>query len=102
MARRTKRKYSRKRGMKIPIAVVAGFTPLAINTFAWVRDMGWQTGFGMAASTITGYNFATGKWSMENLKFGALPMIIGVIVSKLATKLGINAKLARTGLPIRV
>lgn len=97
-----KKKYRRKTGMKVPVAVVAGFAPLAINGYAWVRDMGWQTGFGMVASTLTGYNFATGQWSAQNLRFGMLPIIVGMIVSKMATRLGLNAKLARTGLPIRI
>jgi len=98
---RPKRRY-RKPKMTIPVAVVAGFAPLAVNTVSWVQDLGWTTGLGTAASTLTGYNLATGSWNMAQMRFGTLPIMIGLIVHKLANKFGLNRQLARTGLPIRL
>jgi len=96
------KRRSRKPKMTIPVAVIAGFAPLAINTTSWVRDLGWQVGFGQAASTLTGYNYATGTWNWANLRFGAIPILAGIVLHKLAGRLGVNRQLARTGLPIRL
>jgi len=98
---KAKRRY-RKPKMTIPVAVIAGFAPLAVNGATWVRDMGWVDGLGTAASTLTGYNLSTGTWNAANLRFGTLPIIIGIVLHKIANKAGINRQLARTGLPIRL
>jgi len=98
---RPKRKYHKPK-MTIPIAVIAGFAPLAVNGANWVKGLGWTEGLGVAASTLTGYNLANGKFYAGNLKFGALPIVIGLIIHKLANKFGINRQLSRTGLPIRL
>lgn len=96
------RRRSRKPKMTIPVAVIAGFAPLGVNAAIWVRDLGWTKGLGTAAGTLTGYDYATGKWNMALMRFGALPIFIGVIVHKLANRFGLNRQLARTGLPIRL
>lgn len=99
---KSKKKSRKKNGMVVPVGIVAGFMPLAINSYTWVKDLGWQRGIGMASSTLIGYNYATGSWDWNNMRFGALPIFLGMIVSRIATRFGLNAKLARTGLPIRL
>ena len=96
------KKHHSKKGFTLPLAVVAGFAPLAINTYnvsgGGPARMGW-----MVTQAITGYDTDTRKFWMGNLNKGLIPIAIGVIVHKIAGKLGINRAIAGAGIPfIRV
>jgi hypothetical protein len=51
-----------------------------------------------AGSTMTG--FRDGKFSMTNLKLGALPLLSGIIVHNLANVLGVNRALNQAHVPL--
>lgn len=88
-----------KGGMTLPIAVLAGFVPLALNAKKDYDDGGLQVlGKGLVLRT-TGMNTETLKWMPEYLMQGVGPIVVGVFVHKLASKLGINRGLARAGVP---
>jgi hypothetical protein len=92
-------KHRSKAGFTLPIAVLAGFAPLGFNAIKDYRDGGLQVlGKGLVLRT-TGMNTDTGKWMPEYLMQGLGPIVAGVFVHKLASKLGINRALAGAGVP---
>jgi hypothetical protein len=97
---RPKARHSRKHGMTLPLAVLAGFAPLALNALKDYRDGGVPVmGKGLVLRT-TGMNTETGKWMPEYLVQGMGPVVAGILAHKLASKLGINRALAGAGIPL--
>jgi len=99
MAKKT-RKHSKPQ-MTIPLAVVAGFVPLAKDVYTGYTSYG-VTGAGhYLVGGITGYDTNTGKF---NLPWAAshfwLPVGAGLVVHKLAGRFGINRALSRAGIPL--
>lgn len=101
MARHGK-KFHAKKSFTLPLAVVAGFIPMGKGI--WDRRSSiTEVGRYLSAAT-TGYLPATGQyqavWTTQFIKEGLLPIAGGLIIHKLANKLGINALLARNRVPI--
>lgn len=98
MARNRKKNRRSGNGMTIPMAVVAGFMPLAVNVVSvsggGLRRMGW-----MAAQALTGYDTDTQRFWYPNMWKGTFPIIIGIIVHSIASKLGVNRALGKAGIP---
>lgn len=94
---KAKKSGSRKKpGMTISVAVVAGFVPAVIGVYNRRSSM---TAIGdYLRSSFTGFDSA-GNFNFSNLKSGLLPVAGGVIVHKIAGKLGINKAIARSGIP---
>jgi len=85
------------------MAVVAGLIPVVTRTAANIQTLGWKSALNSTGSWFTGYDANTGKWSAKNFIYGAVPVIVGMIVHKVAGKLGVNRALASSGIPfIRV
>jgi len=65
---------------------------------------GFQTG-GLASASndllanVSGYDARAKKWDFSLLLQGMGPVVAGLMVHKLAGKLGINSALARAGIP---
>jgi hypothetical protein len=96
---RPKAKHHRKAGMTLPLAVLAGFAPLALNALKDYKDGGVQVlGKGLVLRT-TGMNTETGKFMPEYLVQGMGPIVVGLLVHKVASKMGINRSLAGAGVP---
>lgn len=104
IARRTRYVRVRSRGRSragftLPLAVIAGFGPMTADVIH-----GFQTG-GIAAATndllanVTGYDARGKTWSFGLLARGMGPVVAGVLVHKLAGRLGINRALGRAGIP---
>lgn len=97
MAKKNKHRNGKK--MTIPIAVVAGMIP-----GLWRVGGKWSQGFGTMANeagrVYLGYDSWTGQWNMGSLKFGLAPLIGGFVVHKIASIVGINKMIARTGIPL--
>lgn len=101
MAKRSKRRFHSKPKMTIPLAIVGGFVPMGAKLLNdWraygdiniiTRELGQMT---------TGFDWTTGKWSFNQLKFGAFPIIAGFAIHKLAGKFGINRAIAKAGIPL--
>lgn len=99
--RQPKKKSRRRRGgTTIPLAIVAGFAPLA----SWILS-GWKAGGLQGALkegtlALTGVYTADGKFYPQYLSRGAYPILIGMAVHFLAKRFGVNRVLARAGVPL--
>lgn len=104
-AMRVRRVYVRrprarhKAAMTIPVAVVAGFAPLAYETVKQFQANGLDGASQALVAYTTGYSRWESKWRFDYLLKGMGPVVAGVVVHKLAGKLGINRALARSGVP---
>jgi len=90
----------RKPQMTIPVAVMAGMMPLAASA---VR--GWQNetfrGLGKEVLfALTGFDTDQPGWHPEFMKNGTYPLVAGIVVHKLAGRLGINRMLGRARIPL--
>jgi hypothetical protein len=88
----------RRRKFTLPLAVVGGMFPTAIgviNRRDSVTAMGNFLQLGW-----TGIDPATNKFSLANMRYGAIPALGGVGVHMIASKLGLNRILAKAGIPI--
>jgi len=104
--------YRRKKpGFKIPLFAVAGFVPGAANLKRAYDDKihGQTSGLaniGTEAGRIyLGFDNRIGanpKWNLAWLWEGSFPIVLGFVASKVASRLGANRMLARTGLPIKL
>lgn len=93
-----KRRYSRK--MTIPISMVAGFTPLvASGVRGWknetFRGMGKELLFALTGVDIDNEPHFNPSFMIN----GTIPIVMGMVVHKLAGSLGINRALGRAGVP---
>jgi len=99
--RTVKAKRRGKKGLTVPIAVLAGFAPM----LSYAYSVGWkQDGFkgfsNQLVYTTTGYDAYSKRWSMDGLKIGLVPIAAGVLVHKMiGGKLGVNRALANAGVP---
>jgi len=96
--RNRKAKKSRRRtGMKIPLAVVAGFMPLGAGI--WQRKADPRALGGYVLGSLTGYQPGAG-WNTQFMSEGALPILAGFTAHWLAGRLGVNRLLGRAGIPL--
>lgn len=95
---KAKRRY-KSPGMTIPVAAVAGFVPLALNVFNGAKTGGINgAGFELVRGT-TGYNWQAGRWEWQAMFRGLAPIVAGLVVHKVANRIGANRALARAGVP---
>lgn len=81
--------------MRFPIAVLAGFVPLAAGVYSR-RGSATQIGeFIQSSFTGVGPN---GQFDFNNLRTGTLPIIMGILVHKAAGALGVNRSIGASGL----
>jgi len=92
-------KHQRKAGFTLPLAVIAGFAPLATNG---IRDYS-QGGLDLLGTgltwRLTGYNTLSKKFDPSGFSTGLGPILLGLLVHKLAGKVGINRALSSAGVP---
>lgn len=95
-----KKTRRRRNGIKIPVALLAGFIPyIGQLSSAWSAG-GWDS-FSKTAPKIVGYDGYTSKWHPKYfVQSGGLAILAGAIVHKLASRLGINRSIANMGIPI--
>lgn len=101
MARaRARAKAHRRAGFTLPVAVVAGFVPLGLNVINGAKTGGINgAGFELVRGT-TGYNWQAGRMEWPALVRGMGPILAGILVHKLAGRLGVNRALSRAGVPV--
>jgi hypothetical protein len=99
MARFRGKRHHSKAKMTIPLAIVAGFVPLASN--AWTRfQREGIAGLGRELpADLIGIDPTSGVWNMKWLMRGTVPILGGFVIHKLAGKLGINRALGKAGIP---
>lgn len=94
---RTKHKTHRKQ-MTIPIAVVAGFVPLAGELAGCVQRNDWR-GLQWTVASLSGYDINTKSWDIRWAIHGLSPIVAGFAVHKVANMIGINRALSRAKVP---
>jgi hypothetical protein len=94
MAKVVKR-HRRKGGFTIPLAVVAGFAPMIAD----VATLGITQTPHVVAYNLIGYNTWDGTFKADRALKGWTPIVAGMLVHKLAGKLGVNRMLAGAGVP---
>jgi hypothetical protein len=97
---KSKKKKSNGGGFKLNLAVAAGFVPLAVTTLDKFQSGGVGAAAKWAAEGMTGYSTDRRDFVWQRMKYGALPIIGGLIVHKIASMLGINRMLGRAKVPL--
>lgn len=98
---RANRGKSRRRAKTtIPVAVIAGFMPLAGRAITGYQGNGlYGVGDGIL-SGLTGYSTFDKKWHPDIMAANVGPIVAGFAVHWAAGKFGINRALARAGVPL--
>jgi hypothetical protein len=91
-----------KRKFTLPLAVVAGFTPAAIDLMdAWQSHSHDPKAVATEMGRIfLGWDYWSATWNPSLMKWGTFPIVGGILVHKLANKLGVNRLIASTGIPV--
>jgi hypothetical protein len=85
--------------MRIPLAVVAGFVPLATFALDGFKVGGFPNAGARVAQRLTGYDSSAHVFIWKELAQGWGPIITGLLVHKVAQKVGLNRAIARAGIP---
>jgi len=96
----TKKRRSSKK-FQLPLALVAPIGLLATKT---VRQGDPEAAMNHLTGALTGYRpdwkeRGWKPWHFERLKEGSVPILLGAVVHKVATKVGINRALSSAGVP---
>jgi nitrate reductase NapE component len=95
MSKRT----GRRNGVKLPVAIILGFMPLAGKMISDVRSGGFSA-LGSSVSAIVPYDPVSRRVTFANLGLGLWPIIAGILVHKIVGGyFGINRALGNMGLP---
>lgn len=98
----TKKRRRRKSTFTIPVALALPIANLAYDTYVDTTNWGFGEASRWLLGKLTGYyaqpNYP--DWRIRHMKHGALPIAVGYGVHWVASKMGINRALARTGIPI--
>ena len=89
----------RKKQFTLPLAVVAGFVPMGLALYGVQREMGTRAMLSTIPMKLIGYNPNLGKWDFGGMKCGTVSILGGFAVHAIASKLGLNRVLARSGIP---
>ena len=89
-----------KRKFTLPLAIVAGMTPYIFHEYDLYHNKGGLgTMLQYASKPFVPIDPFTGKFDTCDLKWGLIPLSVGVGVHVVANKLGINRAIARAGIP---
>jgi len=84
----------------LPVAVLAGFAPLAYTTYRSYSEKGLDGASQALVAYTTGYSRWENTWKFDYLLKGMGPVVAGIMVHKLAGRLGINRALSRARVPL--
>jgi hypothetical protein len=96
---RPKAKHRSKPGFTVPVAVLAGFAPMAYETYSNYQKNGLDGASQAIVALTTGYSRWEGAWKLQYLLKGMGPVVLGMFIHKMAGRLGLNRTLARAGVP---
>lgn len=102
MARsRTKSRVHHKKAFTVPLAIVAGFIPMAMDINKQAPSMGWLGSAAHTTAGLIGWDTVGGSYvGWTQAKAAGLPGIaLGFGGHWLASKLGVNRMIARAGIP---
>jgi hypothetical protein len=98
---KAKAKRRAKGGMTLPLAALAGFTPLVTYAMLDYKQGGVRLAASGACARLTGYNPADGQFHASLLMHGTVPIALGLLVHKfVGGKLGVNRALSNAGVPL--
>lgn len=89
----------RSHKLTIPVAVFAGFLPLASDVGVQIGQGDWLQAGQVLEHNLIGVNPWNGKWDTAGFKHGLYPIALGFVVHIIASKLGVNRMLARARVP---
>lgn len=95
---KTKRTHS-KRKFTLPLAIVAGLTPYVWHEYDLYKSGGLGEALKYASKPFVPIDPFSGKFDTCDLKWGLIPMGVGIGVHMIANKLGLNRMLGRAGIP---
>ena len=98
--RKAKSRGHRDTGMKIPLAIVAGFAPLGYDIYNGAKASGFNGALENATSDLTGYDIPGKTWNFGDLVKGWTPIVAGFVAHKIASAFGINRALGRAHVPL--
>jgi len=98
---RAKRAHHKAK-FSLPLAALAGFGPLAYNLWqdSKMGSVAPQQMLSDVIASLTGWDIGTGTWRPQHLLRGAVPIIGGMAIHKMAGRFGVNRMLARAGIPV--
>jgi len=100
MAKKKSKNRKRNGGLKIPIAVVAGFVPGVARSYEHWQS-GWSAGTREMGRIYLGYDWWNGTFNWKWMLFGMMPIVLGTVVHKIVGgKLGVNRAIAGAGIPV--
>lgn len=95
-----KAKVAKKKAQfTVSLASAAGFVPLAKTAYDGYQFGGITTAMNEVTLAMTGYDPQRRVWRAANLMKGAVPIGLGLLVHKIASKLGVNRALGRAKIP---
>ncbi len=94
-----KKKHRAKRKFTLPVAVIAGFLPGATASLSDFQQFGMKGAGTMIARRYIGFDNQTNRFIPNLMWGGTFPLILGLIVHKIAGLTGINRALANAGIP---
>lgn len=97
MANKKKKRHHKK--FTIPVAVVAGFLPGATASIQDFQTYGLQGGTTMMARRYIGYDPQSGTFHPGMMWGGTFPLLLGLMVHKIAGIFGVNRALANARIP---
>ena len=98
VTRAFRKKTHRKAKPTLSLGIVAGFIPPGVTLYNEARK-GMGNFAYSASKMLTGYESDTGKWSPRNMIPAYAPIFGGFLAHMVASKLGINRMIARSGIP---
>lgn len=94
----------RSKGFTIPLAVAGGLVPMGLDVMHATQDYGWRAGLDHISLCTTGITSKPDggvEWHPGYAFYKLwLPLGAGVLVHKLAGRMGVNRMIARLGIPI--
>jgi len=98
-----KKKYRRKKKQfTLPIAPLAGFAVGMQPVVDQVIRGDYNNALNYLAANYTGYHPTQKNWSVDRLKNGLVPLVVGGLIHKYigGNPVGVNRMLAQAGVPV--
>lgn len=89
----------RSQSMTIPVAVIAGFAPMASYVLSRYQSGGASGALSGLCVATTGFDTTSGHFDWKLLASNSGPVVLGILAHKLAGRLGVNRALANAGVP---
>lgn len=96
---RPKKKSRRRAKTVLPLAVVGGLAAGVAEPLQYAASGRFTDGMRQLSKNYSGYDPIGKYWSVKDLKAGLIPLMIGVMIHKVAGKMGVNRAIARSGIP---